>query len=101
MTTAGRVQTGMQVAPGRAKERSMAPAVTVAESLTVTAHESSEDVGEVTPLTKKHAGSQVHHPEDAACPAVVGPVRLASRLSSPDALCCNQVGWGGPSRCRS
>ena len=69
-------------------------------SPTLTAHGSGGDVGEVAPFTEKHPESQVPDPEDTACPAVVGPVRPASPLSSPDTLCCNQVGWGCPSRCR-
>ena len=101
VTAAGRVQARNQVAPDTAKEQSTAHAVTVAEPLTFIAHGSPGDVGEVAPFTKKHAGPPVHSPEGAACSAVVGPVPLASRLSSSDALCCNQVGWGCPSRCRS
>ena len=66
-----------------------------------TAHGSPGDVGEVAPLTENDAGSQVQNPEGTACPVVVGPVSPASRLSSPDAFCCNQVGWRCPSRCRS
>ena len=101
VTAAGRVQARNQVAPDTAKEQSTAHAVTVAEPLTFIAHGSPGDVGEVAPFTKKHAGPPVHSPEGAACSAVVGPAPLASRLSSSDALCCNQVGWGCPSRCRS
>ena len=100
VTAAGRVPTGSQVAPERAIERSTPDAVTLAAPLTVTAHGSPGDVGEVAPLTEKDAGSQVQNPEGTA-PAVVDPVRPASRLSSPDAFCFNQVGWGCPSRCRS
>ena len=72
VTAAGRVPTGSQVAPERAIERSTPDAVTLAAPLTVTAHGSPGDVGEVAPLTEKDAGSQVQNPEGTA-PAVVDP----------------------------
>ena len=94
VTAAGRVPTDRPIAPERAIGRSTPNVVSLVAPLTVTAHGSPGDVGEVAPLTEKDAGSQVQNPEGTACPAVADSGRPASRLSSPDAFCINQLGFG-------